>query len=159
MHKWYRSPWWAGQWFVEQCKSALMRLPQNLDDIVYFNALTISFLCFWITTSYRLCRVRILVERMPFPLLYLFKRSAVIKQAIIFEEYLYKTSLSMADYVDINTLERRVVRLGKRMYAREDRRLFVFFDMRSWDFEMTSVGNGIEDEESVDRGSCILHMT
>ncbi|KAL3769747.1 hypothetical protein ACHAWO_009919 [Cyclotella atomus] len=74
---------------------------------------------------------QIILDRLPPQLRRFYKRSAIVKQAIVFEEFLYKTSSSLEFYANADTLQHRVLQIAIRMFVQRSRKLFVYFDMRA----------------------------
>lgn len=75
-------------------------------------------------------RERVIIARLSFPATYFYRRSAIKKQAIVFETFLYKHAVCIEKYRDLNTLECRLLRLAREMLRRRYDKLFVMFDMR-----------------------------
>ncbi|KAL7505182.1 hypothetical protein ACHAXN_003877 [Cyclotella atomus] len=73
--------------------------------------------------------VRIINARLPLPYRLFYKPSAIVKQAMVFDEFFYKTAHCMEEYVDVATLERRTVQIARKMRERRYPKLFVFFYM------------------------------
>ena len=57
----------------------------------------------------------------------MYKPQTIIKQAMVFDEFFYKTSHSMREYQNLNTLELRILKIAKKMLELRWPKLFVFF--------------------------------
>lgn len=59
----------------------------------------------------------------------LYTRETILRQSFIMDDFLYKTSQSVREYQNPNTLDRRIVKLANRMRNMKVKHLFVSFDL------------------------------
>jgi hypothetical protein len=76
------------------------------------------------------CRVRIIANRLSPQGRRNYKRMHIIKQAGVFDSYLYKRAECLEQYIDLSTLESRVLRIARALAINRHRLLFTRFDLR-----------------------------
>ena len=82
-----------------------------------------------IASSFPFLRARIIMARLPLPIRNFYKPQTIFMQAMVFDEFFYKTAHSVQEYQNFNTLDRRILQIAKKMMERRYPKLFVFFYM------------------------------
>lgn len=71
--------------------------------------------------------IRIINARLRYPYSAFYKPAIIAKQAFIFDELFYKTSDCLEEYLNMTTLERRMIQVARKMKERQSNKYFVFF--------------------------------